>query len=93
MSHPKQYVRESNAALSSFDEYAWKQLLNRVDAVRVTWEERKTSLLDARMKGADYERVEEKVKEADNYIDSIHASKFQLSVRSPVPAFTTLSIY
>lgn len=81
-SHPKQFVSESKALLSSFDPYTWKQLLNRIDGVQERWEQRRTELLDARMKGADYERVESAVKEATNHIDSILASKFQLSVRS-----------
>lgn len=97
MLHPKEFIRQQKTLLSSFDPYTWKQLFNRIDEVRIAWEERKTALLDARMRGdADYEVVERMVKEASEHVDSIHASKFQLAVRAVcvrISATSSLTVF
>ncbi|KAM0753223.1 hypothetical protein T439DRAFT_323859 [Meredithblackwellia eburnea MCA 4105] len=77
--HPKVYVQRNKDALMQWDEYTWKQLLNRVDGLREAWEARKMAVLDVTGKGGDTSTIENLRKQAENNIDSIHASKLQIS--------------
>ncbi|GAA5936748.1 hypothetical protein JCM1841_001986 [Sporobolomyces salmonicolor] len=78
-SHPRQYVQENKQGLMAWDEYAWKQLLNRLDALREAWEHRQAGLKAAANQGADPFSVEQLQRQASEYIDSIHAAKMQLN--------------
>ncbi|GAA5859485.1 hypothetical protein JCM1840_004636 [Sporobolomyces johnsonii] len=78
-SHPRQYVQENKQGLMAWDEYAWKQLLNRLDALREAWESRKAGIKAAANQGADPTSVEQLQRQASEYVDSIHAAKMQLN--------------
>ncbi|GAA5989917.1 hypothetical protein JCM11641_002810 [Rhodosporidiobolus odoratus] len=78
-SHPRRYVQEAKAQLTSWDTYAWRQLLNRVDALREAWETRKSGLQAAANQGGEPTSVEQLRQKADSYVDSIHAAKMQLA--------------
>ncbi|GAA5903521.1 hypothetical protein JCM5296_006848 [Sporobolomyces johnsonii] len=78
-SHPRQYVQENKQGLMAWDEYAWKQLLNRLDALREAWESRKAGVKAAANQGADPTSVEQLQRQASEYVDSIHAAKMQLN--------------
>ncbi|GAA5893621.1 hypothetical protein JCM6882_007863 [Rhodosporidiobolus microsporus] len=77
-SHPRQFVQENKAQLMLWEEYAWKQLLGRVDALREAWETRKAGIQAAANQGADPTSADHLRKQADNYVDSCHAAKMQL---------------
>ncbi|KAM0790560.1 hypothetical protein ACM66B_004429 [Microbotryomycetes sp. NB124-2] len=78
-SHPRQYVHDNKSLLMTWDDYAWKQLLGRVDSLRQGWEQRKSSISTLGSQGADPTAVESLKRDADNYIDSCHAAKMQLA--------------
>ncbi|GAA6023337.1 hypothetical protein JCM10207_005751 [Rhodosporidiobolus poonsookiae] len=78
-SHPRQYVQENKAQLMLWDEYSWKQLFQRVDALREAWEIRKAGIQAAANQGADPTAVDHLRRQTDNHIDSIHAAKMQLN--------------
>ncbi|GAA5856988.1 hypothetical protein JCM8547_008497 [Rhodosporidiobolus lusitaniae] len=78
-SHPRQFVHENKAQLMTWDEYSWKQLLSRVDALREAWETRLAGIKAAANQGADPTLVDALRRDAENYVDSIHAAKMQLS--------------
>ncbi|KAK4052504.1 hypothetical protein OIV83_002306 [Microbotryomycetes sp. JL201] len=78
-SHPRQYVHDNKSLLMTWDDYAWKQLLGRVDSLRQGWEQRKSSISTLGNQGADPTLVESLKRDADNYIDSCHAAKMQLA--------------
>ncbi|TFK40346.1 hypothetical protein BDQ12DRAFT_680787 [Crucibulum laeve] len=42
--HPREYIRTHKAEIESWDSYAWKQLLNTFEALKNSWEGRKTEL-------------------------------------------------
>ncbi|BGP33967.1 hypothetical protein JCM10296v2_005776 [Rhodotorula toruloides] len=77
-SHPRDYVQENRAQLMSWDEYAWRQLDNRIDALREAWQTRIALLRAASDQGADPVRTEQLRKEGEGFVDSIHAAKMQL---------------
>ncbi|GAA6038434.1 hypothetical protein JCM8097_007650 [Rhodosporidiobolus ruineniae] len=77
-SHPRQYVQEQKNALMAWDEYAWKQLFGRFDALREAWETRKAGISAAANQGADPTQIMQLRKEAENNIDSCHAAKMQV---------------
>ncbi|BGO93517.1 hypothetical protein NBRC10512_007471 [Rhodotorula toruloides] len=77
-SHPRDYVQENRAQLMSWDEYAWRQLDNRIDALREAWQTRLALLRAASDQGADPVRTEQLRKEGEGFVDSIHAAKMQL---------------
>ncbi|KAK4056943.1 hypothetical protein OIO90_001843 [Microbotryomycetes sp. JL221] len=78
-SHPRQYVHDNKHLLMTWDDYAWKQLLSRVDSLREGWEQRKSSISSLGNQGADPTSIDQLRKDADNYIDSCHAAKMQLA--------------
>ncbi|BGP57009.1 hypothetical protein JCM8202_004556 [Rhodotorula sphaerocarpa] len=77
-SHPRDYVQENKSQLMVWDEYAWKQLFSRLDALREAWEARVNGLKAASNSGADPTSVNSLRRDADDKVDSIHASKMQL---------------
>ncbi|GAA5960410.1 hypothetical protein JCM8115_001172 [Rhodotorula mucilaginosa] len=77
-SHPRDYVHENKAALMVWDEYAWKQLFSRLDALREAWETRIAGLKAASNSGADPTNVLSLRRDAEDKVDGIHASKMQL---------------
>ncbi|BGP26352.1 hypothetical protein Rt10032_c27g6823 [Rhodotorula toruloides] len=77
-SHPRDYVQENRAQLMSWDEYAWRQLDNRIDALREAWQTRLALLRAASDQGADPVKTEQLRKEGEGFVDSIHAAKVQL---------------
>ncbi|POY73149.1 hypothetical protein BMF94_3779 [Rhodotorula taiwanensis] len=90
-SHPRDYVHENKAQLMVWDEYAWKQLFSRnasrtlasnamasSQALREAWESRLASLRAASNSGADPTSVLSLKRDAEDKVDSIHASKMQL---------------
>ncbi|GAA5985933.1 hypothetical protein JCM10908_006338 [Rhodotorula pacifica] len=77
-SHPRDYVHENKAQLMVWDEYAWKQLFSRLDALREAWETRLAGLKAASSSGADPTAILSLRREAEDKIDGIHASKMQL---------------
>ncbi|BGP01937.1 hypothetical protein RTBOTA2_005298 [Rhodotorula toruloides] len=77
-SHPRDYVQENRAQLMSWDEYAWRQLDNRIDALREAWQTRLALLRAASEQGADPIKTEQLRKEGEGFVDSIHAAKMQL---------------
>ncbi|BGP50197.1 hypothetical protein JCM10450v2_006108 [Rhodotorula kratochvilovae] len=77
-SHPRQYVNEARAQLMAWDEYAWKQLLSRLDALREAWESRLAGLSAAAGAGADPTNVDTLRRRAAEQVDGIHAAKMQL---------------
>ncbi|GAA5944846.1 hypothetical protein JCM3775_003535 [Rhodotorula graminis] len=77
-SHPRQYVSEQRGALMAWDDYAWKQLLSRLDALREAWETRVAGLRAAANSGADPTNVQQLQRRANEQVDGIHAAKMQL---------------
>ncbi|GAA5863652.1 hypothetical protein JCM3774_001203 [Rhodotorula dairenensis] len=78
ISHPRDYVHENKAALMVWDEYAWKQLFSRLDALREAWETRIDGLKAASNSGADPTNILSLRRDAEDKVDGIHASKMQL---------------
>ncbi|KAI5477748.1 hypothetical protein MNV49_005937 [Pseudohyphozyma bogoriensis] len=77
--HPRTYVQQYRNELMTWDAFHWKQLLNRLDELRIAWESRKTAIIDAGRQGGDPSQIEALRKQADMNVDGIHAAKFQLS--------------
>lgn len=44
--HPREYLRTHKAEIEAWDTYAWKQLLNSFEALKVSWEARTKELGD-----------------------------------------------
>lgn len=78
-SHPRQFVQENKQGLMSWDDYSWKQLFARVDALREAWEQRVAGIKAAANQGADPTSVEQLRRDAENHVDSIHAAKMQMN--------------
>ncbi|GAA5883757.1 hypothetical protein JCM16303_002355 [Sporobolomyces ruberrimus] len=78
-SHPRQFVQENKAGLMSWDEYSWKQLFLRVDALREAWESRVAGIKAAGNQGGDPTSVDQLRRDAESNVDSIHAAKMQMS--------------
>ncbi|GAA5960299.1 hypothetical protein JCM3765_002535 [Sporobolomyces pararoseus] len=78
-SHPRQFVQENKQGLMSWDEYSWKQLFTRVDALREAWESRVAGIKAAANQGADPVNAEQMKREAESNVDSIHAAKMQMN--------------
>ncbi|KAL8293767.1 hypothetical protein RQP46_000468 [Phenoliferia psychrophenolica] len=66
--HPRTFVQTHKAQLTQWDDYSWKQLLNRVDGLREAWEARKNAVTEVQGKGGDPYTVEQLRKEAENNI-------------------------
>ncbi|KAK4703730.1 hypothetical protein P7C70_g2485, partial [Phenoliferia sp. Uapishka_3] len=77
--HPRTFVQSHKDLLTQWDEYSWKQLLNRVDGLREAWEARKRAVMDVSGQGGDPSMIEGLRRQAESNIDSIHASKLQIS--------------
>lgn len=67
-SHPRQFVSENKAALMAWDDYAWKQLFTRVDALREAWEQRVAGIKAAANQGADPTSVESLKRDAESHV-------------------------
>ncbi|GAA5837059.1 hypothetical protein JCM3766R1_006519 [Sporobolomyces carnicolor] len=78
-SHPRQFVQENKQGLMGWDEYCWKQLFGRVDALREAWEQRVAGIKAAANQGADPTSVDQLRREAESNVDSIHAAKMQMN--------------
>ncbi|KAJ7650304.1 hypothetical protein FB45DRAFT_887541 [Roridomyces roridus] len=91
--HPREYLRTHKAEVESWDPYAWKQLLNAVDALKGAWETRKkevegniTQLQQQAAYGGYYAlqlqpeiaRLQAMAKDAGTNSDSAAASSFQI---------------
>ncbi|BGP18368.1 hypothetical protein JCM10213_000373 [Rhodosporidiobolus nylandii] len=78
-SHPRQFVHENKAQLMVWDEGAWRALFARVDALREAWEKRKAGVQAAANQGADPTSADQLRRQAEDYVDSIHAARMQLN--------------
>ena len=68
-SHPRQFVQENKQGLMSWDEYSWKQLFFRVDALREAWESRVLGIKAVGNQGsADPVNVEQLKREAESNV-------------------------
>jgi hypothetical protein len=52
----------------SWDEYSWKQLFSRVDALREAWEQRVAGIKAAQNQGADPTSVEQLRRESESNV-------------------------
>ncbi|GAA5906739.1 uncharacterized protein JCM6883_005674 [Sporobolomyces salmoneus] len=78
-SHPRQFVAENKQALVSWNEQVWTSLFERVDALRLAWEQRVAGIKAAANQGADPTNVDTLKRDAENHVDSIHAAKMQMN--------------
>jgi len=92
--HPRDYIRIHKAELETWDTYAWKQLFNTFESLKVSWEKRKTDIesqiatLTSQLQyGGGYNtgqiqqegsRLQGILKQADSNFDSVAASSFQM---------------
>jgi len=83
--HPRTFVQKFKAELEQWDTVAWKQVMLRIADLRSAWEVRKRDLNSA-LEGARYNgwtpseisQCQSMVKEANDHVDTCHASEFQL---------------
>ncbi|KAG8745788.1 hypothetical protein FRC10_007050 [Ceratobasidium sp. 414] len=83
--HPRAFVYKFKAELEQWDTAAWEQVMLRIVGLRTAWEARKKDLNGA-LEGARYNgwtpgevaQCQAMVKDAEDYIDTCHASEFQL---------------
>ncbi|KAJ6531774.1 hypothetical protein B0H19DRAFT_1188507 [Mycena capillaripes] len=92
--HPREYIRQHKAEVESWDTYAWKQLLNAFDQLKVAWEVRKKDIegniaqLQQQMQYGGYyapgqiqqeiARLQAMMKDSESNSDSVAASSFQM---------------
>ncbi|KAL5636688.1 hypothetical protein ACGC1H_000598 [Rhizoctonia solani] len=83
--HPRAFVQKFKAELEQWDPVAWKQAMLRIADLRSAWEVRKRDLNGA-LEGARFngwtpgemQQCQAMIKEANDHIDTCHASEFQL---------------
>ncbi|KAJ1308919.1 hypothetical protein OPQ81_004604 [Rhizoctonia solani] len=83
--HPRTFVQKFKTELEQWDPAAWKQVMLRIADLRSAWEVRKRDLNGA-LEGARFngwtagetQQCQAMIKEANDYVDTCHASEFQL---------------
>ena len=83
--HPRAFVQKFKADLERWDTAAWKQVMLRIADLRSAWEVRKrdlnSALEGARFNGwspSEVQQCQAMIKEANDHVDTCHASEFQL---------------
>ncbi|CUA69397.1 hypothetical protein RSOLAG22IIIB_03922 [Rhizoctonia solani] len=83
--HPRAFVQKFKADLEQWDPVAWKQAMLRIADLRSAWEVRKkdlnSALEGARFNGwtpGEMQQCQAMIKEANDHVDTCHASEFQL---------------
>lgn len=71
-SHPRQFVSENKSSLMAWDDYSWKQLFTRVDALREAWEQRVAGIKAAANQGADPTSIESLRRDAESHVGKSH---------------------
>ncbi|CAE6492020.1 unnamed protein product [Rhizoctonia solani] len=83
--HPRAFVQRFKTELEQWDPVAWKQAMLRIADLRSAWEVRKRDLNGA-LEGARFngwspgevQQCQAMIKEANDHVDTCHASEFQL---------------